>query len=61
MRMRHPPLKFLVACSCISASKPRPKRMRRARPSADAAPIAFNSSYTSTRRSATSSDSSPAS
>mmetsp|Transcript_27782 Transcript_27782/g.66136 ORF Transcript_27782/g.66136 Transcript_27782/m.66136 type:complete len:203 (+) Transcript_27782:1194-1802(+) len=45
-----PPLNILVGFVCISPSKPRPKRMRRALASADAAPILLSSSRTSCRR-----------
>lgn len=45
-RMRQPPENFCVGRFCISGSKPRPARIRRALASAAAAPVARNSSYT---------------
>lgn len=45
-RMRQPPENFCVGRFCISGSKPRPAKIRRALASAAAAPIARNSSYT---------------
>ena len=51
MRMRQPPLKSFVARCCISAEKPRPKRMRRALDSAAWAPMASSSEPTAARRS----------
>lgn len=45
-RMRQPPENFCVGRFCISGSKPRPARMRRALASAAAAPVARSSSYT---------------
>lgn len=44
--MRQPPENFCVGRFCISGSKPRPARIRRALASAAAAPVARNSSYT---------------
>lgn len=45
-RMRQPPENFCVGRFCISGSKPRPARIRRALASAAAAPVARSSSYT---------------
>lgn len=45
-RIRQPPENFCVDRFCISGSKPRPAKMRRALASAAAAPVARNSSYT---------------
>lgn len=44
--MRQPPENFCVGRFCISGSKPKPARIRRALASAAAAPVARNSSYT---------------
>lgn len=45
-RIRQPPEKSLVARFCIAVEKPRPANIRRARGSAESAPIALSSSYT---------------
>mmetsp|Transcript_25232 Transcript_25232/g.52760 ORF Transcript_25232/g.52760 Transcript_25232/m.52760 type:complete len:235 (+) Transcript_25232:1279-1983(+) len=47
IRIRHPPENILVGFVCISPSKPRPNKIRRAFASADDAPMVFNSSNTS--------------
>lgn len=54
-RILHPPEKSLVGRSCISLVNCRPDKIRRARPSAALAPIAFNSSWSSFTRFPTSS------
>jgi hypothetical protein len=37
--IRHPPEKYLVGLTCISAVNPRPNKMRRALDSAEEAPM----------------------
>mmetsp|Transcript_6432 Transcript_6432/g.13391 ORF Transcript_6432/g.13391 Transcript_6432/m.13391 type:complete len:229 (-) Transcript_6432:440-1126(-) len=47
MRILHPPLNFLVGWVCISALNPNPYRILRALASAESAPMASSSAYTS--------------
>lgn len=46
IRIRHPPEKNRVGLVCISPSNPNPNKMRRARDSAEAAPIRASSACT---------------